>query len=183
MTGLVQGGQTSHIAIDSTEVEPSNDTWAEWKALTATLAAPNDADFLLSTDESCEPAEWVAIEWYGECDVDSFVTDVLAVHDAVKRPLIITSFGCIDSEAETIRDNALTQQRILDFMKQALPWLESSDVIAGYAWYDFDISSPEGTFSSMFYDNGVMTAIGQYYTSVSAAMPRGDLSIQPDRFN
>ena len=65
-------------------------------------------------------------------------------------------------------------------MKQALPWMEEQDCIAGYAWFPFDINCPVGNSSALFDKNGNLTACGRYYKSVTPENPSGDQTIQPD---
>jgi hypothetical protein len=62
-----------------------------------------------------------------------------------------------------------------------LPWMERQDWILGYAWFPFEIDSPQGTSSALFDSENRLTALGRYYRSVTPENPDGDLSIEADR--
>ena len=63
-------------------------------------------------------------------------------------------------------------------MKEALPWLESTEWIYGYAWFPFSIDRPEGTSSALFDAQGNLTALGKFYQSVTPQNPSGDQTIE-----
>jgi hypothetical protein len=52
------------------------------------------------------------------------------------------------------------------------------DWIAGYSWFSFKSSSPAGTSSALFDENGNITTLGRYYASVNTENPNGDQSIE-----
>lgn len=99
-----------------------------------------------------------------------------------RRPLLITEFAVADwRTGGDISKNRFSQAQVLDFMKELLPWMERQDWIAGYAWFPFDIESPEGTSSALFDADDNLTALGRYYRSITPENPDGDLTIEPDR--
>jgi hypothetical protein len=63
-------------------------------------------------------------------------------------------------------------------MKNVLPWMEKQNWIAGYAWFSFGIHEAVGTSSSLFDQNGKLTPLGHFYSSVTNENPDGDQSIQ-----
>jgi Glycosyl hydrolase catalytic core len=65
-------------------------------------------------------------------------------------------------------------------MKQAVPWLEQQDFVAGYSWFDFDHGHGPGGISSLFHGRASknMTTLGRFYASVTPQNPMGDQSIQ-----
>jgi hypothetical protein len=95
-----------------------------------------------------------------------------------KRPILVTEFAPADWQATTPEANKWSHNRVLDFAKQALPWLEQQDWIAGYAWFPFESSFPAGSTSALFDENGVITALGRYYASVTPDNIYGDQSIE-----
>jgi hypothetical protein len=95
------------------------------------------------------------------------------------RPLLITEFAIADWDATTLEENRHSANEVLAFMKDVLPWMEEpeQDWIAGYSWFSFDASSPVGTSSALFDDDGALTTLGRYYASVTTENPTGDQSI------
>ncbi len=58
--------------------------------------------------------------------------------------------------------------------------MEQQDWIAGYSWYSFQIHQPQGYTSTLFFEDGSLTALGRYYASITNENPQGDQSIEPD---
>jgi len=86
------------------------------------------------------------------------------IHEKYNRPIIVTEFAVADLAAKTIDENRYTPERVLNFMKQVLPWMEKTDFIYGYAWFSFGIKDKRGTSSALFDANGNLTELGQYYS-------------------
>jgi Glycosyl hydrolase catalytic core len=82
--------------------------------------------------------------------------------------------------AKTVQENPISRATVLNFMKQALPWLEAQPWIAGYAWFPFGITQAVGTSSALFNEVGELTAAGRFYASLRAETPQGDQTITPD---
>ena len=100
-----------------------------------------------------------------------------------KRPLIITEFASADWDAEEKGVNNRSPEKVLAFMKEALPWLERTEWIYGYAWFPFLIEDLRGTSSALFDMNANLTPLGMFYKSVTPDNPNGDQSITNDLFN
>lgn len=65
-------------------------------------------------------------------------------------------------------------------MKEALPWMEEQEWIAGDAWFSFPIDSKPGASSALETLDGKLTACGRYYQSIRKDKPQGDQTIEPD---
>lgn len=143
--------------------------------------------FAASANEICLRMEWVGVHWYGSPSFAEFKAKMEKFHNMYQRPLLVTEFAPADWSATTVADHKWTDATVLDFMKQALPWLETTDWIAGYAWFSFERSSPAGTSSALFDDaagaggGGKLTDCGRYYASVRTDRPQGDLRIGTDQ--
>ncbi len=97
------------------------------------------------------------------------------------RPLLITEFAVADwSTGGDITKHRFTPAQVLKFAKEVLPWMESQDWIAGYAWFPFRTDSPHGTSAALFDTHNKLTALGRYYSSVTPQNPDGDQTIEPD---
>jgi hypothetical protein len=122
--------------------------------------------------------DYIGTHWYGGTNVKAFQDKMRRIYEKYgKRPLLITEFAPADWKARSTDANRHKPARVLTFMKEALPWLEKQDWIAGYAWFSFNIDSPQGTSSALFDKNGDLTPCGRYYASITTDNPDGDQSI------
>lgn len=168
-------------------VERALEHWAQLEAANVPLISPSCVHangawmqaFMKNATETCKRVDWIGVHWYGGPNFETFqryLLETFALYN--NRPLLITEFACADFGAETLEDHSHTQSSVLSFMKQALPWLEAQEWIAGYVWFSFNISQPFGTASALFNEGGELTALGRYYSSVRTDTPMGNQSIQ-----
>jgi hypothetical protein len=168
----------------------TTDALEAWPILESTglpLASPSCAqpagrwmvEFMSIAEERCHRLDWIGVHWYGGANVEAFKRAMQNIYELYgsRRPLLITEFAPADWKAETPAENKWSQADVLDFMKQALPWLEETAWIAGYAWFSFDTSSAAGTSSALFDEQGALTACGRFYASVRTSNPAGDQTI------
>jgi Glycosyl hydrolase catalytic core len=130
--------------------------------------------------EKCLRMEWVGVHWYGGVSFAEFRQRMEKFHDLYQRPLLVTEFAPADWSAKTVAENKISTAMVLDFMKEALPWLEATPWIAGYTWFSFNKSSPAGTSSALFDEAGALTTCGRYYASITTDRPNGDMRIGTD---
>lgn len=134
--------------------------------------------FFAAVDSQCLRLEQVAIQWYGKPFLDAFQTDITnAYYNFGKRPILITELFVIDPQATTKEDIRWSAETVLEFAKEALPWLESQDWIVGYAWLGFDTDHPKGSPAALFRPDTSLTALGLYYRSITPELPAGDWNI------
>lgn len=134
--------------------------------------------FMKNVTDTCKRVDWVGVHWYGSPSFASFSSRMRAAHALHnERPLLITEFAVADFTAETVEENKFSRQAVLAFMKQALPWLESQDWIAGYTWYPYNITNRIGTSSALFNERNELTPLGLFYASVRTDNPEGNQSI------
>jgi hypothetical protein len=177
---------------DKAEQSNMNTTIAleNWPLLESTglpLASPSCAqptgewmqEFMSIAEERCHRLDWIGVHWYGGANIDAFKRAMQNIYVTYgsRRPLLITEFAPADWTANTPAENKWSQADVLGFMKQALPWLEETDWISGYAWFSFETSSAAGTSSALFDEQGVLTACGRFYASVRTENPAGDQTI------
>jgi Glycosyl hydrolase catalytic core len=128
---------------------------------------------MAQADSECLRSEWLAVHWFDIPSFDLFRDTLVQYHLQYERPLILTEFAPIDPNATSIEEHRWSKDDILAFMKEALPWLESTPWIQGYAWFAFDISDPVGTSSALFDSQGDLTDCGRYYAAVQSDGPNG----------
>jgi len=133
-------------------------------------------DFMTKIEKEGLRCDYVGVHWYGGPNFKGFCHRMEKIHEAYDRPLILTEFAVADWKAmgKSPSDNCYKQSQVLEFMKQALPWLEAQPWIVGYAWFPFDATCPQGACSSLFTKQGRPTALGRYYTSITNENPVGN---------
>ena len=135
-------------------------------------------DFMKEADRRGYRIDYIATHWYGGCDAQKFKEKMRRIYEKYgKRPLLITEFAVADWRAKNVTKNRHPKAKVLEFMKEVLPWLEKQDWIAGYSWFSFRRNEPPGTCSALFDMKGNITALGKYYKSVTNENPSGDQSI------
>jgi len=138
-------------------------------------------DFMNEAKKRKYRIDYVGVHWYGGTSSKHFKSKLERIYVKYgKRPLLITEFAPADWKAKTPSKNRHSPAKVLKFMKETLPWLEKQDWIAGYAWFSFNINSPQGTNSALMDEEGNLTAIGEYYKSITRENPNGDMTIKPD---
>ena len=162
-----------------------------WKSLEESgmpLVSPSAAhpsaawmqEFMAEAESSCLRMEWLGVHWYGGANAKGFKAKMLEIFEMYgsRRPLLITEFASADwTTGGDPSRNRYTEQMVLDFTKEVLPWLEQQDFIAGYAWFPFEKTSPVGHTSALFESDGQLTTLGKYYASVTPENIYGDQSI------
>lgn len=193
---LVESGKIKRLLgfNEPDKAEQSNmnttDALASWPILESTglpLASPSCAqpagkwmvEFMSAAEDRCHRLDWISVHWYGGANAGAFKQAMQNIYELYgsRRPLLITEFAPADWKAETPAQNKWSQADVLGFMKQALPWLEETDWISGYAWFSFETSSAAGTSSALFDEQGALTACGRFYASVRTNNPSGDQTI------
>lgn len=139
-------------------------------------------DFMREADKRGYRVDYIGTHWYGGTNATAFKAKMRRIYEKYgNRPLLITEFAPADwKTGGDMSKHRHTPAQVLAFMKEVLPWIEQQDWILGYAWFCFEIDSPQGTSSALFDLDGNLTACGRYYRSVSSNQPEGDQTIQPD---
>ena len=139
-------------------------------------------DFMREVEERNYRVDYIGVHWYGGTNVESFKNRMRLIYEMYgERPLLITEFSTANWHTDgDFTRNRHTPARVMAFAKEVLPWIEEQDWILGYAWYSFRIHEPQGYTSSLFFEDGSLTALGRYYASITNENPQGDQSIEPD---
>ncbi|MEC7801360.1 MAG: glycosyl hydrolase [Verrucomicrobiota bacterium] len=132
-------------------------------------------DFMREADKRNYRIDYIGVHWYGGPSPRSFKERMIEVYEAYdRRPLLISEFAVADWGAKSVKENPHSQESVLKFMKDVLPWMESQNWIAGYAWFSFGIDEAVGTSSALFDHKGNLTTLGRFYQSVNNENPYGD---------
>ena len=136
-------------------------------------------DFMREADKRNYRIDYIGVHWYGGPSPRSFKERMIQVYEAYdRRPLLISEFAVADWGAKSVKGNTHSQESVLKFMKDVLPWMESQNWIAGYAWFSFGIDEAVGTSSALFDLKGNLTTLGRFYKSVTNENPQGDQGIR-----
>lgn len=136
-------------------------------------------DFIKEADKRNYRVDYIGVHWYGGTSAYSFKKRMIEIYKAYgNRPLVISEFAVADWGAKKLSDNKYSEESILEFMKDVLPWIEQQNWIAAYAWFSFEHNQSVGHTSSLFDKNGNLTTLGKYYTSITTENPSGDQSIK-----
>jgi Glycosyl hydrolase catalytic core len=170
------------------DVAAAIDRWSTLQKLGIPLVSPSPAratgpwmkQFMGNVSQLNLRIDYIGVHSYGGANVTRFQRRMTEIHDMYGLPLVVTELACADWKALNIVENRYSPSRVLDFMKQALPWMEQTEWIIGYSWFPFNITKPIGWSSALFDVTGNLTALGRYYKSVRSDNVFGDQTIAPD---
>lgn len=170
---------------DRMEVDDVLKYWPALMAADLPLVSPSETDgyaeymeeFMTKAAELDYRIDYYGYHWYGSTSIDHFKSKVREQYEKFGKPVVLTEFAPADWSAKTPEDNKRTPAQVLEFAKKALPWLERTDYVAGYAWFSFGCDSPQGTSSCLYDSNWELTSLGRYYASITSDNPDGDQSI------
>ncbi len=139
-------------------------------------------DFMREVDRRGYRVDYIGVHWYGGTSVPAFQAKLLRIYEMYgRRPLLVTEFAPADWRTGGDPErNRHSPAAVLAFAKEALPWMEAQDWIAGYAWFSFGMHAAQGYTSALFHTDGTLTALGRYYASITRENPQGDQEIEPD---
>ena len=105
----------------------------------------------------------VIVIHYYSLDVNHFKQYVNEVHDTFKKPIWITEFACTAFDAA----HPVNETQVMNFMKEALKFLDGAAFVARYAWFGAMKSLPDAVgHANAIENNGQLTNIGKLYCAV-----------------
>lgn len=133
-------------------------------------------EFVIKIKENSLRMDGIGVHWYGPPNVINFKNCMESIYQLYNKeyPLYITEFAVADWDAKTIDTNKYTSERVFEFMKMILPWLEQTEYIISYSWFPFNIDSIAGGISALYDTNNQLTKCGQYYKSITNENINGD---------
>lgn len=153
-------------------VEKAIELWPALMSLKIPLGSPAVVDaengewieeFMAEVENRGYRVDYLCVHNYGGGSAPEFKRKMTAIYEKYKRPLLITEFAVADWNAQKPEDNRHSEEKVLKFMKEVLPWLEETEFIYGYAWFSFEKSSAAGCTSALFDENNNLTKLGEFY--------------------
>ena len=147
----------------------------------ATVDPLNDwmVEFMTKAKAQNLRIDFVCVHSYGGANFDGLKTKLEATYEAYGLPIWITEFAVADWTASTPEENKHSIADVMSFMKEALPTLDTMDIVDRYAWFSGETSNPALTTSALYDENGRMTALGSYYMEHSPNLDAGPGSEAP----
>lgn len=147
--------------------------WQNFEDLHIPLVSPSCAhpggewmtDFMMGVERRGLRVDAIGVHNYGGGNSEALKAELHELHRKFKRPLIVTEFAVADWTAKTAAENRHSPEKVLKFMTEVLPWMESTEWILGYAWFPFSMADPVGTSSALFEQDGTLTRLGEFYSN------------------
>eukprot|EP00531_Pseudo-nitzschia_arenysensis_P002579 CAMPEP_0116122006 /NCGR_PEP_ID=MMETSP0329-20121206/3990_1 /TAXON_ID=697910 /ORGANISM="Pseudo-nitzschia arenysensis, Strain B593" /LENGTH=310 /DNA_ID=CAMNT_0003615837 /DNA_START=240 /DNA_END=1169 /DNA_ORIENTATION=+ len=106
--------------------------------------------FMQQADERGLRVDAIGVHWYGGANAQAFISTLMETYELYgNRPIVVTEFAIADWDAQSAEDNRFSPEQALGFMQVALPWLEKTEWILGYAWFSFQNNDPAGWVSAL----------------------------------
>jgi hypothetical protein len=105
--------------------------------------------------------DFIAIHWYAGPNPAALLNIVDTLHAKYNLPIWITEFAVADWKTP----NKYTQDQVIEFMKEIIPQLESRSHVERYSWKTRTLEDPNMGSSSIFNDDGTLTALGHVYAA------------------
>mmetsp|Transcript_68049 Transcript_68049/g.127091 ORF Transcript_68049/g.127091 Transcript_68049/m.127091 type:complete len:275 (+) Transcript_68049:56-880(+) len=156
--------EPDHSGQANCEVERALSKWSQVVAKAPEVVSPGCAgnpvtgswmpEFMAAEPE----IDYLALHWYKGRNSTKFIEDVKDAYEAYQKPIWVTEFALQTvSEAKSNPDK-YTQEEVNDFISTVVPWMESTAMVARYAWHD----SKYGT-SCLYNDDGSLSESGLVY--------------------
>jgi hypothetical protein len=106
--------------------------------------------------------DYIVIHWYGT-DVNCLKKYVRSVHERYDRPVWVTEFSCTSWDIA----KPPTENDVLEFMKDALRFLDNAAFVQRYAWFGAmeDVGEAVGRANGLQKD-GQLTEAGKLYCTL-----------------
>ena len=153
-------------------VEKAIELWPLLESLKIPLGSPAVVDaengewleqFMAEVENRGYRVDYLCVHNYGGGNAAEFKRKMTAIYKKYGLPILITEFAVADWKATTPANNKHSKAKVLQFMKDILPWLEETEFIYGYAWFSFGQDSAAGCTSALFDKENNLTELGKYY--------------------
>lgn len=110
--------------------------------------------------------DFIAIHWYAPPNPSSLLNTVDTLHKKYELPIWITEFAVADWNVQSQHTSKYTDVQVAEFMRTVIPQLDARDYVEKYSWKTRTLSDPNMGFSSIFKDDGSLTVLGEYYSTL-----------------
>jgi len=145
--------------------------WPKLEAVSSRLGSPaiagnaSKAGSWLETFTNSNPKfDFVCVHWYAPPNVDSFLKQIDAIHAKYQKPIWVTEFAVADWAGKY--PGGYDVNLVSQFMKDACAGLEARDFVERYTWKTRTLSDTNLGTSSLFNDDGSLTALGAIYAAI-----------------
>ena len=155
-------------------VEKALELWPTLQSLKIPLGSPAVVDaengewieqFMAEAEQRGYRVDYLCVHNYGGGNATEFKRKLTAIYEKYNLPILITEFAVADWNAATPEGNRHSDEKVLSFMKEILPWLEETEFIYGYAWFSFGRTIAVGCSSALFNNDNTMTELGKFYAN------------------
>ena len=108
--------------------------------------------------------DFVCVHWYAPPNVDSFLKQIDAIYAKYQKPIWVTEFAVADWAGKY--PGGYDVNLVQEFMKGACAGLESRDFVERYTWKTRNLADANLGTSSLFNDDGTLTALGTIYAAL-----------------
>jgi hypothetical protein len=108
--------------------------------------------------------DFVCVHWYAPPNVDSFLKQIDAIYAKYQKPIWVTEFAVADWAGK--HPGGYDVNLVQEFMKGACAGLEARDFVERYTWKTRTLSDTNLGTSSLFNDDGTLTALGTIYAAL-----------------
>jgi len=155
-------------------VDVAIERWKYLEALDVPLVSPSAAhplrewfaSFMERVEDECLRVDVIGAHWYGPPHINDLKHKMTELYNLYQRPILLTEFAVADWQAKTVSDNRYSPEVVLTFLQEAIEWLEDTEWMEGYAWFNFGLDRPQGWSSALIDNAGNLTALGEYYAGV-----------------
>ncbi len=110
-------------------------------------------EFMKGAKEREYPVDFLALHWYEDCSDTDELKSFLDYYDAWGMPMWLTEWSCYKQDMQTNTE----------FLKKAIPLLNSYERLERYAWYSNRTTSESYKGAALFDSTGVPTPAGKVY--------------------
>lgn len=152
-------------------VEQALEWWPKLEALNLPLGSPSgaqpDGEWMLSFMKQATKLKYridfVTVHWYGGPNGSQLLSVLDRIAKLYDRPIWLTEFCPADWTALKTGKNKNTEKDVLSFIKDTLPKLERASHLHRYAWFCTTPKNAALGTSSLFDNDGKITALGEAY--------------------
>ena len=115
-------------------------------------------EFMKGVKEKGYHVDFLALHWYGDCSCTDGLKSFLDYYDAWGMPMWLTEWSCYKQDMKTNTE----------FLKKAIPLLNSYERMERYAWYSNRTTSESYKGAALFDSTGTPTPSGEIYLDYPA---------------